>query len=124
MGKRVFIVEDDKAIIEVYITILRMTGFEVVGWAHSGEEALRKFSSMKSWPDVVIMDQRLPLKNGIDTMREMRKMAPSVRVVFVSADMSARGPAMAAGASGFVQKPFGMRELIAALEKEGAGAKP
>jgi len=117
LGKRVFIVEDDNAIIEVYITILRMTGFEVVGWAHSGEEALTKFADMKNRPDVIIMDQRLPLKSGIDTMREMLKIAPSVKFVFVSADMRAKEPALAAGASGFVQKPFGMRELIAALER-------
>ena len=115
MATKVFIVEDDRAIVEVYEAVLKMNGFDLVGSAYSGEEAVRKLREMKQYPDVIIMDQRLPVMNGIETMKELFKSSPKTKVVFVSADMSARAPALSNGAISFVQKPFGLKQLVAAL---------
>ena len=123
MAGRVFIVEDDRMVIETYREILRIYGFEVVGWSYNGEEAIKKYSEISPRPDVVIMDHRLPMKNGIETTQDILKIDPGAKVLFVSADVTARAPALENGASGFMRKPFELRDFVSSIrqlvEKKG-----
>jgi two-component system chemotaxis response regulator CheY len=121
---RVFIVEDDRMIIETYREILRIYGFEVVGWAYNGEEAIRKFEKLNPRPDVIIMDHRLPMKNGVETTEEILRIDPSAKVLFVSADTTSRSPALSAGALGFLRKPFELKEFVATIKQLGEEAMP
>jgi two-component system chemotaxis response regulator CheY len=114
---RVFIVEDDRMIIETYREIFRIHGFEVVGWSYDGEEAIKKLKDLNPRPDVIIMDHRLPMKNGIETTQDILKIDPRARVLFVSADITAQLPALANGASGFLRKPFELKELVSTIRK-------
>ena len=124
MAMRVFIVEDDRMIIETYREILRIYGFEVVGWAYNGEEAIRKFEKLNPRPDVIIMDHRLPMKNGVETTEEILRIDPSAKVLFVSADTTSRSPALSAGALGFLRKPFELKEFVATIKQLGEEAMP
>jgi len=108
MVLRILIVDDERPIIEVLIEIFETNGYEVVGSATSGEDALSKYASLSPYPDIVIMDHRLPMKTGLETMRGILRMDPSARVLFVSADSSIRKNALAEGAAGFILKPFDM----------------
>ena len=116
MSARIFIVDDERTVVETLREILVMNGFDILGWAYNGEEAVRKYASFVPPPDIVIMDYRLPAKNGVEAMDEILKLDPSARVLFVSADMNARSSALAGGAVGFILKPFRMREFLATVQ--------
>lgn len=114
--KKVFIIEDEISFIELYSEVLPRYGFEVVGWAYDGFEAMERLSSIER-PDIVIMDYRLPMKNGMETMKSLLELDPDVPVVFISADGSIRERALVGGAKAFLQKPFGLDELIKIIKK-------
>ena len=116
MTARIFIVDDERTMVETLREILVMNGCDILGWAYDGDEAVRKYASFVPPPDIVIMDYRLPAKNGAEAMAEILKLDPSARVLFVSADMNARSIALAGGAVGFILKPFGMREFLATVQ--------
>ncbi len=102
-------------VIETYREILRIYGFDVVGWSYNGEEAIKKYRNLNPRPDVIIMDHRLPMKNGVETTQEILQIDPHARVLFVSADMSARSSAIANGAAGFLRKPFELKEFVSTI---------
>jgi two-component system chemotaxis response regulator CheY len=116
MALRIFIVDDEKSIIDVLMEIFETNGYEVVGSASNGEDALSKYATLSPYPDIVIMDHRLPMKTGLETMTGILRMDPSARVLFVSADPSIRKHAIADGAVGFVLKPFNVDELLGSIQ--------
>ena len=75
-GKKILLIEDDLATIEVYETIFKKAGFEVevIKW---GEEALNRVKEIEEnkfpKPDVVLLDLILPDINGIEVLKEIRK---------------------------------------------------
>ena len=108
----VLIVDDELFIVELYRDILQLRGYKVVGTAFDGEEALRKYGAASDKPDVVIMDHRMPVMNGVDATKEILKLNPKQKVIFVSADVMIEKEARDAGAIDFLPKPFRMDDLI------------
>ena len=113
----VLIVDDELFIVELYRDILQLRGYKVVGTAFDGEEALRKYGSSSDKPDVVIMDHRMPIMNGVEATKEIIRMNPSQKVIFVSADVLVEKEAREAGAVEFLPKPFRMDDLIEKMER-------
>jgi len=74
------------------------------------------FRSLPRKPDIVIMDQRMPVKSGVDATKEILAIDRATRVIFSSADIHARKASSEAGAVAFVQKPFTLEELLRVLE--------
>ena len=70
----VFIVEDDKSIQMLYQKILKLVGFHIIGIANNGEEAIAMFREFNDKPEIIIMDHRMPVKNGIEATKEEREM--------------------------------------------------
>jgi len=92
-----------------------------VGIASDGEEAVRKYKEMAEKPVVIIMDQRMPVKDGVSATQEILRMDPDATIFFGSADLHIEKEALAAGAKGFLLKPFRIEELLAAIsEAEGS----
>jgi two-component system, chemotaxis family, chemotaxis protein CheY len=116
LGPRVFVVEDDQNVIELYKEILRIYGYELVGFVLNGKEAIEVFEAMDPRPDVIIMDQRLPLMSGIEATKEIMRIDPDAKVLFVSADINSRENALSSGAADFVVKPFGVKDFMKRLE--------
>lgn len=85
--------------------------------ASDGEEAVRKYREMSEKPVVVIMDQRMPVKDGVSATQEILKMNPDATIFFGSADLHIEKEALAAGAKGFLLKPFRIEELLGAIEE-------
>ena len=108
----VMIVDDELFIVELYRDILQLRGYKVVGTAFDGEEAIRKYNSSEQKPDVIIMDHRMPVMNGVEATKEIMKGNPGQKVIFVSADILVEREAREAGASEFLPKPFRMDDLI------------
>jgi len=107
----VFIVEDDLSLQRLYEMMLTTFGFEVVDKASNGKEAIEKFKSLSPKPDVILMDHRMPVKNGIDTTIELMKINNHTKIIFTSADNSIKRRALEAGAISFIEKPFTVIQL-------------
>ena len=107
----IFIVEDDLSLQKLYEMMLKTFGFKVVDKASNGKEAIEKFKSLSPKPDVILMDHRMPVKNGIDTTIELMNFNNHIKVIFTSADNSIKGRALEIGAISFIEKPFTVIQL-------------
>lgn len=117
MNRRILLVDDDPEIVELYSEILEMEGDFVAGVAFNGEEAVQLYKKLKPAPNLVIMDHRMPRKDGIEATAEIIDFDPDAKIVFASADESAVGEALNTGALSFRKKPFTIDELIATINK-------
>ena len=112
MAKKIFIVEDEIDLMELYIDALEISGHEIIGSAANGAEAVEKYSKLETRPDVIIMDHRMPLKSGIEATREILQIDPSAKVIFASADKSVESEARSLGIAAFKTKPFSLERLL------------
>jgi len=116
----VMIVDDELFIVELYRDILQLRGYKVVGTAFDGEEAVRKYASSQEKPDVIIMDHRMPVMNGVEATKEIIRSNPKQKIIFVSADVLIERDARDAGAAEFLPKPFRMDDLIEKMQRVAA----
>ena len=96
--------------------VLEASGrFEVVGLAGDGEEAVRTVGELE--PQVIVMDVIMPNKDGIDACREIQEILPETRVLMLTAssEEDAVIEAIAAGATGYLQKYSRPEELVQAV---------
>ncbi len=113
-----FMVVDDSQIIRNQIERALHNGdFEFCGSAKDGEEAIQEFKALK--PRVVTMDLTMPRMDGLQAIKEMVAIDPSVRILVVSAlkDTDTCLEALELGAYGFLCKPFTDYALIEAVEE-------
>jgi len=86
---------------------------EVVGEAIDGREAVRQV--MERRPDVVLMDVRMPVMDGLDATRLIKNKWPGVKIVVLTLYATYRAEALAAGADAFLVKGCPNEELFAAI---------
>ena len=119
---RVLLVDDHEIMRDGLREVLQREGdFDVVGQAGDGAAAVRIAQRLR--PDVVIMDVMMPLKNGIDACREITEMLPDTRVLILtaSAEDDAVMEAVAAGATGYLQKYSGKEKLLGTVRDVALG---
>ena len=85
---RVLVADDDPNIRELIKATLELRGFEVVGVAADGEEALKAYEALDPRPSAVVLDQRMPLLNGIETAKRILAIAPNQIIVLFSAALN------------------------------------
>ena len=110
----VLIVEDDELIHKVLERILAIGGHKVIGHANNGKEAVEIYTISNPRPDIVLMDQRMPLMSGTEATERILALEPSAKVLFVSADERSEENAKAVGAIGFLTKPIRSQILYSA----------
>jgi two-component system KDP operon response regulator KdpE len=109
----VLVVDDEPQILRALQTNLRGAGYDVAT-AATGQDALAA-AAMRP-PDAVILDLVLPDGSGVDVARELRSWsAAPILVLSVVGDEAEKVAALDAGADDYVQKPFGIDELLARL---------
>ena len=113
----IFIVEDNKNIREIYKRLLDFFGFEVCGIAYDGNEAVKMFKSFNPKPDIILMDYRMPEKNGLQATREILQIDPDTKIIFGSADTTVKEESFALGVVGFLEKPFTSQSLLNCINK-------
>ena len=114
---KVFIVDDDQSLQRLYGLILKEAGFEILGTAINGKDAIEKYTNLEVRPDLLLMDHRMPIKNGLDAMVEILKINRKEKIIFASADMSVKQKAISLGAVAFLDKPFKMQHLLITIRK-------
>ena len=114
-ARRVLIAEDEALIRLDLAEMLRDEGYQVVGEAGDGQEAVDLAESLR--PDLVIMDVKMPRRDGIDAAAEIaaKRIAPVVLLTaFSQRDLVEK--ARDAGAMAYLVKPFSISDLIPAIE--------
>jgi len=117
MGKRILIV-DDAAFMRMMIRdILTKNGYEVVGEAENGAVAINKYRELV--PDLVIMDITMPEMDGIQAVKEIRKINGNSQIIMCSAmgQQAMVIESIQAGARDFIVKPFQAERVIEAVKK-------
>ena len=113
---RVMVVDDHPIMRNGLRDTLEASGrFEVVGEAKDGEEAVRTVEGID--PQVIVMDVIMPNKDGIDACREIMELLPGTRVLMLTAsdEEDAVIEAIAAGATGYLEKYSRPEELVEAV---------
>lgn len=110
---RVMVVDDHPLMRDALRDVLDGSGhFEVVGQAEDGGEAVRIAQELK--PETIVMDVIMPRMNGIDACRDIMALLPETRIVMLTASTEADAviEALAAGATGYLQKYSRPEELV------------
>ena len=109
---------DDAIFMRTMISdILSQAGYEIVGEAETGVQAVQKFKELK--PDLVTMDIVMPDMGGIDAVREIVSQDPDARILMCSAmgQQALVVEAIQAGAKDFVVKPFQPSRVLEAVQR-------
>jgi two-component system chemotaxis response regulator CheY len=112
------LVVDDAAFMRMMIKdILLKNGFEVIGEAANGAEAVVLFKELG--PDIVTMDITMPEMDGISALKGIRQLDPNARVIMCSAmgQQAMVLEAIQAGARDFIVKPFQADRVVDAMKK-------
>jgi|SRR5664280_191191 len=119
------LVADDHYIVRIGLVALMNTepDMEVVAEAADGAQAIEMFEKFQ--PDLVLMDSRMPLKNGLEAICEIRRKNPGARVLMLTAYDGDQeiALALAAGAQGYVLKNSTGDKLIPAVRAVAGGQK-
>ena len=107
----VLLVDDEKDFLEVLTKRLRKRKLKLVA-ADSGEEAIRTIQSTQV--DVVVLDMRMPQMDGLQTLREIKRINPVVEVIMLTghANVETAVKGMELGAFDYLMKPVDIDELL------------
>ena len=114
---RVLIADDASFMRQMIREIIEPEGYEVVGEATNGIEAIEKYNELH--PDIVTMDIVMPKQSGIDAVKGILAESPDAKVVMCSAlgQESLVMEALQAGAKDFIVKPFKPDNVLQTLSK-------
>jgi two-component system chemotaxis response regulator CheY len=110
---KILIADDTDSVRFALRLVLEHLGHEVIGYATDGKEAIEMCASMH--PEVIVMDVRMPLMDGLTCTALLSKTSPESKVVIVTGSRTTESEARQAGARGFVEKPFDVCELDRAI---------
>ncbi len=117
---RVLLADDHTLLLDAFAKLLEPE-CDVVGTVADGRALLAAAEELK--PDIVVLDIAMPLLNGVDAGRQLKKALPDVKLIFLTMNQD---PAMAAeafraGASGYLLKTSSGSELVKAIEEATSG---
>jgi DNA-binding NarL/FixJ family response regulator len=121
MAIRILLADDHEIVRQGLKALLEQKGFQIVGEASNGHEAVRLAG--RCHPDVAVLDLTMPLLNGIDTTRELGKTVPKTPVVLLTMHTEEQYilDALRAGARGYVLKSEAATDLVGAIEEAFRG---
>ena len=113
----IFLIDDDLSIVSLFEKFLTIIGHEIIAKAYNGEDAVKLFHEFRNFPDLILMDHRMPKKDGLTAAREILNINGDCKIIFFSADYSIKDKALALGAKYFLEKPFKLDKLSQIIEK-------
>jgi DNA-binding NarL/FixJ family response regulator len=120
---RVLLADDSKDMLEYVRSVLSASRYEVVGTANDGQAALDAADQLL--PDVAVLDICMPILNGIEVAKLLKKIRPTIKIVFLTVDRDADicQAALDAGALGYVFKPRLGHDLFTAIDFANEGRR-
>ncbi len=117
MSKKVLIVDDAVVMRMMIKGILSKHGYEVVGEAQNGVEAVDKYKQLQ--PDLVTMDMVMPEMDGITAVRQIMAMDPNAKIIMCTSmgQQALVVEAIQAGAKSFITKPFQPPKILETISK-------
>ena len=118
---RLMLADDHKMLREGLRRSMVERGFDVVGEARDGAEAVELANALR--PDVILMDVSMPEIDGVEATRQIRERQPDVRIVMLTmhADQDVLADAIRAGANGYLVKDCSTDEIASAIETVAGG---
>lgn len=117
------LIADDAAFMRMAIRrILEEEGFTVVGEVENGEACVKKYIELR--PDIVTLDITMPVMDGIQALKALKKINPDVKVIVISAlgQESLVKEAVLNGVTSFIIKPFKKDHVVSVLNKVKEGS--
>ena len=120
MRRRVLLADDHTLLLEAFKKLLE-PDYTVVGAVSDGRALLAAAAQLK--PDVIVLDIAMPLLNGLDAARQIKKTMPAIKLIFLTMneDPNVASEAFRAGASGYLLKTSAASELSKAIEEALCG---
>jgi CheY-like chemotaxis protein len=116
---KVAIAEDEKPILAIYKRILEISGFDVLGPFSNGKEltdyVLSNNNDPLAEPDVIIVDLRMPIMDGLEAARIIRAAKPNIKIILASAYDAPQSSADLFDC--ILKKPIGKKELLEAVSR-------
>ncbi|MBQ9314700.1 MAG: response regulator transcription factor [Clostridia bacterium] len=114
MSKKILIVDDEKAIVDILNHNLKREGYETIQ-AYDGEEAVAKVKEEK--PDLILLDVMLPKMDGFTVCKTIRQTS-NIPIIMVTAkeDVVDKVIGLELGADDYITKPFSVREVMARVK--------
>jgi len=124
MSVKIVIADDHEVVRRGLASLLSGSEVKIIGEAANGEEACRVVRKLK--PDVVLLDIRMPGKDGLSVLEKIRAEMPGIRVVMLSTfdNPTYIARAVAAGAHDYILKGSSRAEIVAAITGAAAGQLP
>jgi DNA-binding NarL/FixJ family response regulator len=122
MRIRILLADDHMMVRQGIRALLEKEGFEVVAEAMDGRDAVRLAEKLK--PDVAVLDIAMPLLNGIDAAREIRRVSPRTKTTLLTVHEENQYvvEALRAGVTGYVVKTKAAEDLVKAIREVSLGA--
>jgi two-component system response regulator NreC len=122
MPTRIFLADDHALIRQGLKALLEKQGFQIVGEASDGQEMIR--SVEKTQPDVAIIDISMPVLNGVDAARELKKSSPKTKVILLTQHDEDQyvTESLRAGVRGYVLKSQAAEDLAQAIQEVCRGS--
>ena len=113
--KRILLVDDEEEILRSTALWLSAAGFQTAT-SRDGAEAVA--AAIESHPDAIVMDVRMPHKDGVTALAELQQRSDTrqIPIVMLSASLVDKEMALDAGATFFLSKPYQGRELVEAVK--------
>lgn len=117
---RILLADDHRLVREAFARLLE-TDCDVVGAVADGRALLGAAAELR--PDIVVLDIAMPLLNGLDAARQLKRLMPEVKLIFltVSEDPDLAGEAFRVGASGYLLKNSAASELLKSIQEVSLG---
>jgi DNA-binding NarL/FixJ family response regulator len=121
MAIRVVLADDHVLVRQSLKSLLEREGFQVIGEASDGNEAIRRVNSMH--PDIAVMDISMPILNGVEVAREVRLSSPKTKSILLTQHDERQyiSEALEAGVKGYVLKSQAFGDLVQAIKQVSRG---
>jgi len=121
MPVRIVLADDHVLVRQGLKSLLEREGFQVVGEASDGQEALHQVESLQ--PDIAVMDISMPTLNGLNAAREMSRSSPKAKIILLTQHDEAQyiSEALDAGVKGYVLKNQVASDLLLAIRQVSRG---
>ena len=116
---KIMIVEDDPLIRQLYETILKKKGYDVIAVATDGAQAVSMYHELEEKPDLIILDFRMPKKNGLQVSTEILADNATTEILMISGDPTFDRKAVISRGISLMQKPVEINAIIEEISHIG-----